>query len=94
VLVEAMALRRPVVATTGGGVPDVVVDGETGRLVDPAAPAQLAAAVQTLLENPARAGHFGAAGRRRAESRFSLTAHVDAVERAYAELLGVDRVAG
>jgi glycosyltransferase involved in cell wall biosynthesis len=94
VLVEAMAMSRPVVATTGGGVPDVVVDGETGRLVDPAAPAQLAAAVQTLLENPARAGHFGAAGRRRAESRFSLTAHVDAVERAYAELLGVDRVAG
>jgi len=94
VLVEAMAMGRPVVATTGGGVPDVVVDGETGLLVDPAASAPLAAAVQTLLENPGRAGHLGAAGRRRAQSTFSLTAHVDAVERAYAELLGVDRVAG
>ena len=93
-LVEAMAMERPVVATTGGGVPDVVVDGETGLLVDPAASAPLAAAVRALLENPPRARPLGAAGRRRAESTFSLRAHVDAVERTYAELLGVDRVAG
>ena len=94
VLVEAMAMGRPVVATAGGGVPDVVLDGETGLLVDPASPAPLASAVQTLLENPARAGQLGAAGRRRAEATFGLPAHVEAVERAYAELLGVDRVAG
>ena len=61
---------------------------------DPASPAPLASAVQTLLENPARAGQLGAAGRRRAEATFGLPAHVEAVERAYAELLGVDRVAG
>jgi L-malate glycosyltransferase len=88
VLVEAMAMGRPVVATTVGGIPDVVVDGATGLLVAPADPAALADAVRALLDDPARATALGAAGRARAESTFSLGAHVDAVERVYDEVLG------
>ncbi len=88
VLVEAMAMGRPVVATNVGGIPDIVLDGETGLLVEPADPAALASAVGALLDEPARAARLGAAGRARAESTFSLGAHVDAVERVYDEIIG------
>jgi glycosyltransferase involved in cell wall biosynthesis len=72
VLVEAMALGRPVVATRVGGIPAVVVDGETGRLVAPDDPAALARAVNELLKDPGLRQRMGEAGRRRAE-QFSLT---------------------
>jgi glycosyltransferase involved in cell wall biosynthesis len=88
VLVEAMAMARPVVATAVGGVPDIVLASQTGLLVPPADPAALAGAVQALLGDPARAARLGAAGRARAESTFGLGAHVDGVERVYDEVLG------
>ncbi len=88
VLVEAMAMNRAVVATAVGGVPDIVLAGETGLLVEPANPVALADAVRALLDDPARAARLGAAGRARAESTFRRGAHVDAVERVYAEVLG------
>jgi glycosyltransferase involved in cell wall biosynthesis len=88
VLVEAMAMARPVVATAVGGVPDIVLASQTGLLVPPADPAALAGAVQALLDDPARAARLGAAGRARAESTFGLGAHVDGVERVYDEVLG------
>ena len=59
----------------------------------PAAAVPLADAVRALLDDPARAARLGGAGRARAESTFSLGAHVDAVERVYAEILGAGRVA-
>ncbi len=70
-LVEAMALGRPLVATRVGGIPAVVMDGETGRLVPPDDPSALARAVAELLESPALRQRMGEAGRRRAE-QFSL----------------------
>ena len=88
VLVEAMAMARPIVATTVGGVPDIVVAGQTGLLVPPADAAALAGAVRVLLDNPGLAARLGAAGRARAESTFSLGAHVDGVERVYDAVLG------
>jgi len=88
VLVEAMAMARPVVATVVGGIPDIVLAGQTGLLVPPADPVALAGAVQALLDDPPRAARLGAAGRARAESTFSLGAHVDGVERVYDEVLG------
>jgi glycosyltransferase involved in cell wall biosynthesis len=91
VLVEAMAMAKAVVAAAVGGVPEIVLDGETGILVPSAAPAPLADAVRSLLDDPARAARLGAAGRARAESTFSLAAHVGGVERVYAELLGAGR---
>jgi glycosyltransferase involved in cell wall biosynthesis len=87
VLVEAMSMSRAIVATAVGGVPDIVRADETGLLVEPAHPAALAEAVRALLDDPARAARLGAAGRARAESTFSLGAHVEAVERAYDEVL-------
>ncbi len=70
-LVEAMALGRPVVATRVGGIPTVVVDGETGRLVPPDDPGALARAVTELLKDPGLRQQMAEAGRRRAE-QFSL----------------------
>ena len=88
VLVEAMAMARAIVATNVGGIPDIVLDGETGVLVEPANAVALAHAVRGLLDDPARAARLGAAGRRRAESTFSVGAHVDGIERVYHEVLG------
>ena len=88
VLIEAMAMARAVVATDAGGVPEIVVHGETGLLVPPAQPKALAEAVLSLLEDPSRAARLGEAGRRRAETSFSLARHVGAVEALYEELAG------
>jgi glycosyltransferase involved in cell wall biosynthesis len=67
VLLEALAVGRPVVATRVGGIPDVVRSGETGLLVAPGAPAELAASVLHLLLQPDAAERLGEAGRRHVE---------------------------
>lgn len=85
-LVEAMALARPVVATDVGGVPDAVVDGETGLLVPPASPERFAEALATLLAAPARAQAFGTAGRRRAWTLFRSAGVLEQLMTLYAEL--------
>ena len=72
VALEAMALGRPVVATAVGGTPDAIEDGVTGRLVPPADPRSLAAALRELLDDPARAAALAEAGRRRVDERFDL----------------------
>jgi glycosyltransferase involved in cell wall biosynthesis len=87
VAIEAMAARKPVVATTVGGIPEIVVDGETGYLVPPRSPDALAQAIIHLLNNPDLAQAMGQAGRRRVEQHFSLARYVDGVEAVYKELL-------
>jgi glycosyltransferase involved in cell wall biosynthesis len=86
VLIEAMAMGKPIVATDAGGVPEIVVHGETGLLVPPADPRAFLEAVLTLLQDPKRRAVFGQAARQRAERRFSLTGHVRAVEALYQDL--------
>lgn len=72
VLAEAGYLRRPVVATRVGGIPEVVVDGETGLLVPPDDPQALAGALQRLVDDKGLRERLGEAGRVRAQTRFSV----------------------
>jgi glycosyltransferase involved in cell wall biosynthesis len=80
---EAMAAGRPVVARRVGALPETIVEGETGVLLDDDAPATVAAALASVLGDRTRARAMGAAGRRRAEEIFGPERQVDAVERAY-----------
>lgn len=88
VLIEAMALGLPVIASRVGPIPEIVVDNETGRLVAPGSATELAAAIVDLLRSPERAFAMGQAGRRRVEREFSVGTMVTQVEALYAELAG------
>lgn len=87
VVLEAMALEVPVVATRVNGVPRVVRNGENGLLVDPGDPAELASAVATLLADPDRRAAYRAAGRQTVESHFSFARRMCRLAAAYDELL-------
>ena len=69
-IVEASWAGLPVVATSGGGVPEAVQDGVTGTLVPPADPARLAEAIHGYLADPSAARAAGEAGARFARERF------------------------
>jgi glycosyltransferase involved in cell wall biosynthesis len=89
-VLEAMAAGLPVVASAVGGVPELVRDGETGRLVPPGDAGALAAALAELAADPLERARLGAAGRARAEAEFGLDAcrqaHVDLYRTALAGL--------
>lgn len=70
VLMEAMAARRPVVATGVGGVAEIVADGRSGYVTPPGDAAGLAQRVQRLLLDPSHAASMGAAGRALAEANY------------------------
>ena len=84
--VEAMASGAPVVATTAGALPELVVDGITGVLVPPAEPQPLAEAIARLLPDPARCREMGRAGRERAVERFTWSACAAATESLYRDV--------
>ena len=85
---EALACERAVVATRLAGMPELVVDGETGLLVPPRAPEALAAAILRLHADPTWRRELARAGRKRVEAEFSLDAKIDATERLYRRLVG------
>jgi len=72
VLLEAMALKKPIVASRVGGIPEVVEDGVTGLLVPPGDPKSLARALVRLLRDPPTRFRMGQAGRQRLETYFTL----------------------
>ncbi|HEU5390389.1 MAG TPA: glycosyltransferase [Streptosporangiaceae bacterium] len=80
---EAMAVGLPVVATAVNAVPDVVLPGETGLLVSPERPRQLAAAIRYLLDEPAEAARMAAAGRLMIADKFAPTSLAAVLEAAY-----------
>jgi len=88
VVLEAMAYALPVVSTDVDGIPEAVVDGETGLLVSPGDPSALATAMLRLIAGPAQRAAFGAAGRVRVVERFSLDQMIDGVSSAYREVIG------
>lgn len=88
VLLEAMAFSKPLVASGGGAVPEIVADGETGLLFEPGVPEDLARCLRRLLDDPELAARMGRAGYSRLQTRFSLTANVHQTEALYASLLG------
>src|SRR5207253_3749765 len=72
VIIEAMAAARPVVSTQLAGIPESVVDGETGLLVPPEDTMALAEALGRLIEDPKLRLHYGRAGRVRIEQHFRV----------------------
>jgi len=71
-ILEAMAAGLPVVATSVGGVPELVLDEETGLLVPPGDAEALAAALRRVLEDAYLRRRLGSAGRERAQREFGL----------------------
>jgi glycosyltransferase involved in cell wall biosynthesis len=71
VALEAMAMAKPVVATRAGGVPEFLVDGQMGILIEPRDVEGLARAILRLLDNPQLAREMGQRGRQQVEQHFS-----------------------
>jgi glycosyltransferase involved in cell wall biosynthesis len=84
---EAMATGLPVIATAVGGIPELVVAGETGLLVPPRDPNRLAGALRELLRDRDRRSAFGANGRARVSTDFSVNRMVTEIEAIYDRLL-------
>jgi glycosyltransferase involved in cell wall biosynthesis len=94
-VMEYMEAGLPIVATRVGGVPDLIEDGVHGLLVEPGNPTGLAAAIDDLLSDRARAAALGAQARERRRREFALDVMVHNVEALYEELLaarGVDLI--
>jgi glycosyltransferase involved in cell wall biosynthesis len=82
-----MAAGKPVVATNGGGVPEIVVEGETGLLVPMNDADALAEAILRLLRAPEQAKEMGAKGRRRVQERFTIERTTRRMEEVYAQII-------
>jgi len=85
-VLDAMAMSLAVVGTRAGGIPEAVVPGETGELVEPAEPAPLAAALVKLLKDPALRRAYGEAGRQRVARQFDVEHLVSGTLAAYRRL--------
>jgi glycosyltransferase involved in cell wall biosynthesis len=91
-VLEAMASGKAVIAADHGGPREIVVHGETGVLVAPRDPRALADAILALLADPERCRRMGEAGRRRAQSHFSLEAFAAGYDQLYGHLTqGIQR---
>jgi glycogen(starch) synthase len=87
VALQAAQMGRPVVATRVGGLPEVVLHGETGLVVGKEDGAALAEAILFLLEHPDEAARLGEAARRRAADAFSMDRYLDQHDALYRRLI-------
>jgi glycosyltransferase involved in cell wall biosynthesis len=86
-ILDAMAQGKPVVATNSGGIPEIIRDGETGRLVASADPAALAEGIIELLSNAERARRMASLGKEVVKENFSVDAMVDKNIEVYQQIL-------
>jgi glycosyltransferase involved in cell wall biosynthesis len=86
VAIEAMSMGKPVVASRIGGLPDMVIDGQTGDLVSPGDPHELREAIRGLLADPGRRERMGSSAKQHAAA-FQAASVVARIEHAYQEVL-------
>jgi glycosyltransferase involved in cell wall biosynthesis len=84
---EAMAAGLPVVATSAGGLPELVEHGRTGWLIPPCDPSALADRLRSLLIDPGERHRMGIAGHVRARRAFSIDRMIGSISAIYDELL-------
>lgn len=87
VLVEAMAMGKPIIASAAGGIPDLVIHGENGLLVPCADAGAIATSIERLYRDPARRQIMGEKGKVMA-ANFSAESMIRKIDRLYGELLG------
>jgi glycosyltransferase involved in cell wall biosynthesis len=87
IVIEAMAMEKPVVASNVGGVPEIVVDGKTGFLVPPGNSDTLRQALEQLIPDREKREKMGREGRKRVEQMFTLEKNVRATEQVYQDIL-------
>jgi glycosyltransferase involved in cell wall biosynthesis len=87
VILEGMALEKPVVATRGGGPSEVVAENADGFLVAPGSPEELEKAMLYLLENPSVRRKMGVRGRNHARDSFSVVRHAEKILEVYQDVL-------
>jgi glycosyltransferase involved in cell wall biosynthesis len=85
---QALAVGTPVVATATGGIPELIRDGKTGRLVPPADPHALAEAILSMLRDPDGARRLARAGQALVRERYTIENMMAQTTRVYRELLG------
>lgn len=88
VLLEAMAAAVPSIASQVSAIPEIIVDGETGLLVEPESAPAIANALTTLLSDPILRRHMGMLALERLETHFDAERMVDATYQLYQQLLG------
>jgi glycosyltransferase involved in cell wall biosynthesis len=86
-VLEAMGAGKPVVATAVGGIPEAVIDGETGRLVPARDAGALAGAILEVVGSSAESARLGEAARRRVREQFEIDVMVRRHEQLYADVL-------
>jgi glycosyltransferase involved in cell wall biosynthesis len=84
---EAMAAGRPVIGTRVGGIPEMIVDGETGTLVPPSDPRALADAISRIVRDATRRSAMAQAARERARKAFGIDVHGQRLQSCYDQLL-------
>jgi glycosyltransferase involved in cell wall biosynthesis len=87
-VLEALAMKKAVVASRVGGIPEIIEEGKSGLLIDPQNPSAIAEKVITLLQNPELRRAMGEQGRRRVETRYDNRQMVRRLEDLYREILG------
>jgi len=91
VIIEAQACGKPVVATSVGGIPEAMKDGETGILVKPKSSEDLANKIIYMIRNEKIRQKMGLNGRKRVERKFSKESMIMKTEALYKKMLGISK---